>query len=83
MLALVAELPPVGEIVGALMKDVDLSICAIGSHDVLLDRLANSDLLDEVVDRWRRVLPLLRRNDFDDARFHAVLVDLFHLHSIS
>lgn len=82
MLALITKLPPLGEVVGALVKNIDLAVCSIGTHNVLLDRLANADLLDQVVYGWQRLLPLLWSNDFDDPRFHAVLVDFFHLDSI-
>jgi len=78
MLTLVAKLSPLREVVGALVKDVDLAIRSIGPHYVLLDRLANSDLLDQVVHGRQRLLPLLGRNDLDDAGFHTVPVDLFH-----
>ena len=61
------------------MKDIDLAVCAIGPHDVLLDWLLDLDLLDQFVQGWQRVLPFLRRDDLDDSGSHAVRVYLRHL----
>lgn len=82
MLALVAELAPLGEVVGSLVEDVDLSVGSIRTHDVLLDGIPHSDCLDKLVEGGERILPFLRRNDFDNARLHSILVDLFHLYGV-
>ncbi len=55
MLALVAELSPLGQVVGPLMEDVDLAVGAIGTHNILLDRFADADLFDEVVQLGERI----------------------------
>ena len=63
------------------MENVDLAIGSVLAHDLLLDWLANTDLLDQIV-QWRQLaLPVLGRDDLDDAGFHAIFVYLFHLHS--
>lgn len=49
------------------MEDVDLTISSVGAHDVLLDRLADANLLDKLIEVWERLLPFRRRNDFDNS----------------
>lgn len=79
MFALVAKLPPLRQVVGSLMKDVDLAVGTVGSHYVLLDRLSNSNWFDELAQIWERVLPFVWRYDLDDAGLHTVGIDGSHL----
>lgn len=79
MLAFLAKLAPLWYVVRSTVKDIDLSICAIRAHNVLLDRFANSDLLDKIVERGLSVLPFCRRNDLNNAGLHTVAVNLGHL----
>lgn len=74
-----AKLAPLRQVVRSAVEDVDLAICAVGAHDVLLDGLANLDELDEVIERRLRSCPVGRGDNFDDARLHAIAVDLVHL----
>jgi hypothetical protein len=79
MFTLFAKCPPLREVVGSPVEDIDLSVRAIGSHDILLDWLSNPNLFDEVVDFWQGVFPFLWRDDLDDTRLHSVRVDFLHL----
>lgn len=64
------------------MEDVDLAICSVGAHYVLLDGFSDTDSLDEVVEFRERISPLRRRDDLDDARLHTVGIDSLHLCSL-
>lgn len=79
MFTLVTELPPLGQVVGSLVEDVYLSISTIGPHDLLSNGFADPDLLHQVSERRKLVLPLLWRYYLDDAGFHSVGIDLLHL----
>lgn len=61
------------------MEDVDLAVCAVGPHDVLLDWFADSDLLYEIVKGGLRIPPLIWRDHLDNARLHSIAVDFCHL----
>lgn len=79
MLALIAELSPLRDVVRSAVEDVDLTVGAIGSHDILFDRFSDPDLFDQVV-QWRLfVLPFLGGDNLNDSRLHAVTVYFFHL----
>lgn len=79
MFTLIAESPPLWQVVGALMQDIDLAVGAVGAHDVLLDGVSDPDVFDQFVEFGEGIFPLLRRDDFDNARLHAIAVDFFHL----
>jgi hypothetical protein len=49
------------------MENVDLTIGAVRTHDILLDRFANSNPFDEVVEGRLFRLPLWWWYNFDDA----------------
>lgn len=61
------------------MEDVDLSVGAVGAHDILFDGLLNRDLLDDIVQGRLALAPFIGRNDLDDTRLHAVRIDFLHL----
>jgi len=61
------------------MKYVDLAVCTIRAHDILLDGFANTNLFDKIVEGRLGVLPFLGRNNLDYAGFHAVAIDFGHL----
>ena len=61
------------------MKDIDLSISSIGTHDFLLNWLPDGDLLHQLVQDGEVVFPFLRRDNLDNARLHAIRIDFFHL----
>lgn len=79
MLALVTQLSPLGNVVGSLVENVHLAVGTVGTHYILLDGFADSNLFDEIVEVGKRVLPLARRNYFDNARLHAVAINCSHL----
>ena len=83
MFTLFAKLPPLRDVVGSAVKNIDLAIGTIGSHDFLLDRFADAHMLDHVVQRRLLVLPFLRWDDLDDSGRHAVTVDFVHLKYVS
>lgn len=62
-----------------MVKNIDLSIGSVGTHDFLFDRLSDSDLLHEVVQGRKLLSPFFGRDDLDDTRLHAVRIDLRHL----
>ena len=79
MLALIAQLSPLWQIVGTLMEDIDLAISTIGAHDILFDRFLDLHLLDQFVEGRQGVFPFLRWDNLDNSRFHAIGVDFRHL----
>lgn len=79
MFALVAELPPLWQVIGSLVEDVDLTIGTVGAHDILLDRLSNSDRFDELAKIRERALPVVWRDDLDNAGLHSIGINSFHL----
>lgn len=80
MLALFTQFPPLRHIVRSSVEDVDLSVGTVGAHDILLDRFANSDMFNEVVEGRLLLLPFFWGDDLDNAGFHAIVVDLVHLY---
>lgn len=79
MFALVAELPPLRQVIGSLVEDVDLTIGTVGAHDILFDRLSNSNRFDELAEILERVLPVVWRDDLENAGLHSVRINSFHL----
>ncbi len=79
MFSLIAQLAPFGKIVCSLVQQIHLAIRSIRPHDILLDRLPNSNRLDDFV--WLRLVvePLLWGDYFHNAGLHTVFVDAIHL----
>lgn len=56
-----------------------MSICAVRAHDILLNRLLNSDRLDSLVKSGELRPPVGWWDDFNNAALHSVGVYFVHL----